>query len=251
MKLAILSCLLASVAAFAPGSPANARSPTVVLKEADVAVEEVAEVAEEPAPVAEVVLKPKVPLGGGGHMWGQSDFFFGERVWDTLTMDWGSEQTGKFIRAAEIKHGRSAMLATVGFAFHKSGLTLDKISIHEYLSVTQGIKFADLAAMTPPEAMKMVPAAGITQMFAFIAAFEIYEMTHTPDELVRDSRVAPGLMAGGLTGDIGWNPLDVEITDRRRKAELQNGRAAMVAISIWISHDAIQGSVPFPPLPWN
>jgi len=205
----------------------------------------------EPAAEEAAEGKQKVPLGGGGHMYGKENFFFGERVWDKLTMDWGSAETGAFIRAAEIKHGRSAMIATLGFAFHKLGLTLDKISIHDYLSVTSGIKFADLAAMNPIDAMKAVPSAGITQMFAFCAAIEIYELTHNKDELVRDSRVAPGLEAGGLTGDLGWNPLEIPITDRRRQAELQNGRAAMVGISIWISHDAIQGSIPFPPLPWN
>ena len=55
-------------------------------------------------------------------------------------MEYGSAATGTFLRAAELKHGRSAMLATVGFAFHKLGLTLDHISIHEYLSVTEGVK---------------------------------------------------------------------------------------------------------------
>jgi len=64
----------------------------------------------------------------------------GEAYWNRLTSDLGSADTGKFIRAAELKHGRSAMVATVGFAFHKLGLTLDHISPHEYLSVTEGVK---------------------------------------------------------------------------------------------------------------
>jgi hypothetical protein len=141
------------------------------------------------------------------------------------------------------------MLATVGFAFHKLGLTLDNISPHEYLSVTQNIKFADLAAMSPLEAMKSLPAESWGQMFAAIALVEIYELSHKNGKVAYDETVAPGLQAGGLTGDLGWNPLGVKVTDRRRLVELQNGRAAMFAISAWVAADAIPGSVPIP-LPW-
>ena len=176
--------------------------------------------------------------------------FLGKGVWEKLTEDWGSEETGKFIRAAEVKHGRSAMLATVGYGIHRSGLTLDKISPHDYLSVTEGVKFADLAAMTPLEAMRHVPAGGLTQMFALIAVAEIYELTHKDGKLAEDETVAPGLQPGGLTGDIGWNPLNIEITDDRRTKELQNGRAAMFAITAWLAADTIPSSMPLP-LPWG
>ena len=104
--------------------------------------------------------------------------------------------------------------------------------------------------MTPLEAMKHVPAQGLTQMFALCAIPEIYELTHKDGKLVSDATVAPGLSPGGLTGDLGWNPLKVEVTDRRRLAELQNGRAAMVAISAWVAASEISGSVPIP-LPWH
>lgn len=175
--------------------------------------------------------------------------FVGEREWDLFTQEWGSAETGTFLRAAELKHGRSAMIATVGFAFQKLGITFDNISPHEYLSITQGIKFADLAAMTPLEAMKSLPAESWGQMFAAISLVEIYELTHKNGKVAYDETVAPGLQPGGLTGDLGWNPLGVEVTDRRRLVELQNGRAAMFAISAWVCADAIPGSVPLP-LPW-
>lgn len=185
----------------------------------------------------------KVPCFGASPM---PPIFLGEPVWDSLTTNYGSEATGTFLRAAELKHGRSAMIATVGFFFHKMGITFDKISPHEYLSITQGVKFADLAAMSPIDAMKSLPVESLTQMFCAIAAVEIYELTHRDGEIVEGARVAPGLAAGGLTGDLGWNPLDIEVTDRRRLVELQNGRAAMFAISAWVFHDLIPGSVPIP-----
>lgn len=141
------------------------------------------------------------------------------------------------------------MLAVTGFAFHKLGLTFDHISPHEYLSVTEGVKFADLAAMSPVDAVHQIPAAGFAQIFMTIAAIEIYELTHSADGIANDERLAPGLQAGGLTGDLGWNPLKINVTDRRRHVEIQNGRAAMFAICAWVSADAIPGSVPIP-LPW-
>ena len=103
--------------------------------------------------------------------------------------------------------------------------------------------------MTPLDAMKSLPAESWGQMFAAITAIEIYELTHKDGKVAYDETVAPGLQPGGLTGDLGWNPLDIKVTDRRRLVELQNGRAAMVAISAWIAADAIPGSVPIP-LPW-
>lgn len=208
----------------------------------------------EPAveePVAAVAaVKTEVPLLGESPFLGGKSFFLGKKVWDKLTMEWGSAETGKFLRAAELKHGRSAMIATVGYAFHKLGLTFNNISPHEYLSVTQGIKFADLAAMSPVEAMKSLPAESWGQMFFFIALIEIYELTHTDGKVAYDETVAPGLTPGGLTGDLGWNPLKIDVNDRRQLVELQNGRAAMFAISAWIAAETIPGSVPLL-LPWS
>lgn len=192
----------------------------------------------------------KVPCFGATPLGFGEPKFIGENYWDKLTLEWGSEDTGTFLRAAELKHGRSAMLATVGFAFHKLGITLDKISPHEYLSVTQNVKFADLAAMKPLDAMKALPAAAWEQMFAFIAVIELYELTHVNGKFVGLSEgLAGGWKSGGLTGDLGWNPLKITITDRRRLVEIQNGRAAMFAISAWIAADSIAGSVPLN-LPW-
>lgn len=204
---------------------------------------------EAEAPVKELFkTQEKVPCFGATPLGGEP-VFIGENYWDKLTMEYGSEDTGVFLRAAELKHGRSAMLAVTGFAFHKLGLTLDKISPHEYLSVTQNIKFADLAAMSPTEAIKYVPMGGFLQVFAVIAIIELYEMTHRDGKFVSGEALPPGFQSGGLTGDLGWNPLRITVTDRRRLSEIQNGRAAMFAIMAWIAADVVPGSVPLQ-LPW-
>merc|ERR1711957_118000 len=205
----------------------------------------------EAAPAAQAApAREKLPLLGAAPFLGGKTFFLGRTEWDNLTYKWGSAETGTFIRAAELKHGRSAMLATVGYAFHKIGLTFNNFTPHEYLSVTKDIKFADLAAMNPVAAMKSLPAESWGQMFAFVALIEIYELTHSNGKIAYDETVAPGLTPGGLTGDLGWNPLQIKVDERRQLVELQNGRAAMFAITAWISAETIQGSFPIP-LPWS
>jgi len=253
MKFALpLLALAASASAFTPNTNNFRNTALRMAEEATVeAVVEVEEEASEEEPVEEEpepvpVGKQKVPCVGASPFLGGKTLFLGESTWDTLTQDWGSAETGKFIRAAELKHGRSAMLATVGYFCHKVGWTFDKISVHEYLSVTKDIKFADLAAMNPVAAMKSLPAESWGQMFAFCSLIEIYELTHSNGKLAYDETVAPGLQAGGLTGDLGWNPLQITIDDRRRTVELQNGRAAMFAITAWIAAESIPGSVPLP-----
>ena len=229
MKLAILSSLLLGASAFAP-APVD-KATTTLNAEGE-----------------KLVIKQKVPCFGATPLGGEP-VFIGENYWDKLTTEYGSEATGTFLRAAELKHGRSAMIATLGFAFQKLGVTFDNISPHEYLSITQNVKFSDLAAMGPLDAMKAIPAEGMAQIFGAIALVEIYELTHVDGKIASDERVAPGLQPGGLTGDLGWNPLNVEVTDRRRLSEIQNGRAAMFAISAWVAAETIPGSFPLP-LPW-
>jgi hypothetical protein len=248
MKVTALSllALVAGASAFAPSSNVNTR---VAMRMSDEAATEV----EEAAPAAPVavaaVAKQKVPLVGESPFLSGKSVFVGRTEWDKLTYEWGSADTGTFIRAAELKHGRSAMIATVGYAFHKIGWTFNNISPHSYLSITKDIKFADLAAMNPVDAMKSLPAESWGQMFAAIALVEIYELTHTNGKVAYDETVAPGLTPGGLTGDLGWNPLKINVDDRRRTVELQNGRAAMFAITAWIAAETIPGSMPLL-LPW-
>ena len=200
MKVAFVAGLLVSVTEAFTSSSTNyggARPSTMINKMSEEEPAEEEEVAAAPAPVADT--PAKVPCFGATPFVGGT-VFLGEPVWDKLTMDWGSAQTGDFLRAAEIKHGRSAMLATVGFAFEKLGITFDKISPHEYLSVTQDIKFADLAALGPVDAVKAIPGEGWAQIFTAIAAIEIYELTHREGEIKEGESVPPGLQAGGLTG---------------------------------------------------
>jgi Chlorophyll A-B binding protein len=223
MKIVALALAVSSASAFAPSSSSSSTKPATSLSA---------------NPFGTIQ-----PFDGEGA-------FVGNKEWALLTTNWGSDDTGKYMRASELKHGRSAMLAVLGYAAERFGITFDRISPHEYLSVSQGVKFADLAAMGPIEAIKAVPPLGMAQIFCTIAAIEIYELTHANGEIKYDERIAPGLQSGGLTGELGFNPLRFTMTDKIRLNEISNGRAAMVAIAAWVSHDLVPGSVPIP-LPWN
>merc|ERR1719354_7481 len=168
MKLAILSSLLLGASAFAPASVG--KTATALNAESE-----------------KLEIKQKVPCFGATPLGGEP-VFIGENYWDKLTTEYGSEATGTFLRAAELKHGRSAMVATVGFAFQKLGITFDNISPHEYLSVTQNVKFADLAAMSPIDAIKAVPAEGLAQMFISCLSSPSHQHTHKDGKLAEDER---------------------------------------------------------------
>lgn len=112
LSLPLFLSLVGGAAAFVPTSKSAAATTAVGMSE-DVPLLEI----KEPVPCF-----PATPMGG------EFPVFFGENYWNKLTSEYGSEDTGIFIQAAEIKHGRAAMMATVGFAFHKLGLTLDNIS---------------------------------------------------------------------------------------------------------------------------
>lgn len=94
---AICVALLGSTAqAFAPSK--NAQSSSLKMSDSSSEV-----------PLLQV--KEKVPCFGAAPFLGDNPVFFGENYWDKLTLEYGSEDTGKYLRAAELKHGRSAMLA--------------------------------------------------------------------------------------------------------------------------------------------
>eukprot|EP00518_Triparma_eleuthera_P005373 CAMPEP_0182459672 /NCGR_PEP_ID=MMETSP1319-20130603/4744_1 /TAXON_ID=172717 /ORGANISM="Bolidomonas pacifica, Strain RCC208" /LENGTH=229 /DNA_ID=CAMNT_0024658637 /DNA_START=48 /DNA_END=737 /DNA_ORIENTATION=+ len=155
---------------------------------------------------------------------------------------------------AELKHGRIAMVATIGFMVQKYGVHFPLYLgpsgsnvFHPaddagwYLSQSAGIKFADIAAMAPLDAIKAVPLAGWLQIL-FVAGWS---------ECVAYQRQYNE--GGRVPGDYGYDPLGFtkragglsspELTSLRVK-EIKNGRVAMLAISAWVANEAIPGALP-------
>merc|ERR1711957_1024748 len=70
----------------------------------------------------------------------------------------GNEKTYAFLRHAEIKHGRVAMAAFVGFIVQSNG-------VHWPFPMTPGFEYT---AVTPPEQWDALPFEGKWQIIAFM-----------------------------------------------------------------------------------
>uniref|UniRef100_A0A7S2D6J2 Plastid light harvesting protein n=1 Tax=Octactis speculum TaxID=3111310 RepID=A0A7S2D6J2_9STRA len=148
--------------------------------------------------------------------------------------DLASPATLAWFRHAEIKHGRVAMAATVGWMLTENG-------IHFPGNVASGTSFESLANAGPIGAWDGLSTIGKVQILVFLGCIEI------AGEMPK-----PHYMKGGKPGVIPyiWDPLGVtskmsEDTLRtNRTKEINNGRLAMIAIISFFSAAQIDGSVP-------
>merc|ERR1719487_1010380 len=138
----MLGFVAASSLAFSPGA-VPLRSPAVQLPAVSMAVSDLAGISTET----------------------------GNVVWDPLKLSENMDDANlKLVRAAELKHGRVAMLAVVGWIWTATGTHFEGL-----ISTSKGISFADLAAAGDPlAAAGKVPGAGIWQMIFAIGALEVY-----------------------------------------------------------------------------
>ena len=133
--------------------------------------------------------------------------------WDPagLSAD-GSVENFQRRRATEIKHGRIAMLATMGYITPEiTG------KFPGYLSPSAGLKFADIP--NGLAAISKVPQAGWGQILLYMAYCEVSQTQE------------PGTAA--YAGDFGFKVLtssDPAEKTKKLNAEIANGRLAMMAI---------------------
>merc|ERR1712087_105129 len=129
----------------------------------------------------------------------------------------------------EIKHGRIAMLATVGVITTEAGFRWPG-----YLSKSLDLKFADVPGGAL-DSYAAVPAIGWLQIVGFIIFLELaYGATPEGNE--------PGDV-GGVT----WVRYDDPATKTfKLNAERNNGRAAMMGITGMMVHNALGVDALFP-----
>eukprot|EP00520_Triparma_pacifica_P011142 CAMPEP_0118653296 /NCGR_PEP_ID=MMETSP0785-20121206/11759_1 /TAXON_ID=91992 /ORGANISM="Bolidomonas pacifica, Strain CCMP 1866" /LENGTH=204 /DNA_ID=CAMNT_0006545837 /DNA_START=16 /DNA_END=630 /DNA_ORIENTATION=+ len=143
----------------------------------------------------------------------------------------GSDETLLWFRAAELKHGRVAMLATTGYLVQGAGF-------HFPGEISKGISFDSLSAMKPFDAWDAVPDAGKAQILftIFIA------------EVISESKGVHYTKGGDLPTivfpPIDFSGVDAATVATKRNRELNNGRLAMIAIMSFIAAANIPGSVP-------
>merc|ERR1719440_123482 len=132
----------------------------------------------------------------------------------------------------EIKHGRFAMLATLGIITTEAGFRFPG-----YISISQDLTFADVPG-TLDGSWSTVPLAGWAQIVALIAALDIAVFRQDPD-------YPPGDVVQDLP--IEWVRYDdPEVKTFKLNAERNNGRAAMLGITGMISHAALGQDALFP-----
>jgi hypothetical protein len=188
MKTAVLATLIASAAAFAPAKQV-ARSTAVKAFEEELGAQR--------------------PLG-----------FFDPLG---LVAD-GNENNFDRLRYVEIKHGRIAMLAVVGYLIEEAGVRLPGLISYD------GTTFADIPAGFA--AVGALPGAGLVQLFAFIGFLEIFVMKDiTGGEFIGDFR--------NDFIDYGWGKLSEDVQYTKRAIELNQGRAAMMGILALMVHEKL------------
>jgi hypothetical protein len=238
MKLSLATVLALASGASAFTTPFGASPVTTRLSMSEEVAEEVAEVAEpEPEPVATYTCQSKeVTLST------PNTIEFGQ-MWDPLGLaEQGSDETIAWFRHAEIKHGRVAMAAFVGWWAVGAGLRLPG-------ELATGLDFASIPSKGL-EAWDAVPGWGKAQMFLFAGLIELH------DELFF-SRRGTHYMRGGVPGKnmvpglydpFGFSKnKSEEALAKGRDREIKNGRLAMIGIAGLYCAATIPGSVPLQP----
>jgi hypothetical protein len=220
MKLATLAALVGSAAAFAP-APTGRAATAVSETKADL---------QTLAAKANPVITYYDPLKlADAEFWGTSN-----------------EATIGFLRESEIKHGRVAMFAFVGYIVHANGITWP------WPMTMAGDPFPKVSSA--PEAWDAIPEAAKWQIVLFVGFLEFW----------REANGGPHYMKGGKPGyfppfdadfipggaldlydPLGRNKsMSAEQKEKRLVMEINNGRLAMLGIFGFISEGAIDGAVP-------
>jgi hypothetical protein len=183
MKVALLASLVASAAAFAPSKTAPTSTSLNAWRE-------------------DTVVGITPPVG-----------FF-----DPLGLSKGqSDATMKYYREAELKHGRVAMAACLGWYLNAGG-------VHP--------AFNSALSNDPLKAMVELPAVGWLQFVLGCGAIEW---------LGQQIKERPGYVPGDLLGAAYWVDDSDEGWVMYQNKEINNGRLAMLAITGMIYQDVFVG----------
>jgi len=150
--------------------------------------------------------------------------------WDPMGLSKdGDVESFKRRRVTEIKHGRVAMWAMLGY------ITPEYFKWPGYCSPSLGLKFSEIP--NGLGALSKVPGAGWTQIFLFCGLIEKGVFVYDP------SRAPGDYENGGVLGVPNGSTLPAgEAKTRKLNAELANGRLAMMAIIGMFYQDGLTGS---------
>jgi light-harvesting complex I chlorophyll a/b binding protein 4 len=127
----------------------------------------------------------------------------------------------KWMRESELKHGRAAMLATVGFVAQQ---------------------FVTLPGMTHVDDSNLAPAAaGISPMLQIVLGLGIVEWWTNKGNITMENMFED---PNRIPGNIGFDPLGMGkngASEEMQLKEIKNGRLAMLAIGGMIHHNIVTG----------
>ena len=154
----------------------------------------------------------------------------------------GNEATIGYLRHAEIKHGRVAMAAFLGYLAQSTPVVSGPHAKLPYSGYEPGL--------TPPEQWDAIPLAGKIQIFGIIGMLESY------GEILPQHYCNGGLpgyyppikgnrfeLIFNLYDPFNWFDENKDKV-RGRQVEINNGRLAMLGIFSIISESKVPGSVP-------
>lgn len=130
----------------------------------------------------------------------------------------------KWLREAEIKHGRSSMLATVGFV------------MQQYVTIP-GYTHVDDSNMAPS-------AVGVSAMLQIVLWMGVLEFWTNKGNVTMETMFED---PARVPGDLGFDPMGLgkgkseADMEKLQLQELKNGRLAMLAIGGMIHHNWITG----------
>jgi len=167
----------------------------------------------------------------------------------------GEEASIGFLRQAEIKHGRVAMAAFVGYIVQANGIYFP------WALTGGGITHADISAAGAPQAQwDALPTESKVQILLFVGLLEICsESTY-----ILEQSGMKHYMKGGKPGaypslkEVFPHPIPLDLYDpfglsknaspekkeRGLLAEINNGRLAMLGIMAFMAESKVPGAVP-------
>jgi len=171
--------------------------------------------------------------------------------WDPLNIGSSSKETIGWFRHAEIKHGRVAMAAFVGYCVQANGICFPwnlQAPFGATLQDMPTIAFSDIsAAGGPADQWDALPTAAKLQILGVVGFLEMFSETTAALELsgekhyVRGGKPGfyPSLKKAGFPHPVPldlWDPFGFtsKMTPERKEkalvAEINNGRLAMIGI---------------------
>jgi len=233
-----LSLTSAAALSFAPTGAVRAPSARTVTP----VMESIADL-EAMAPKLNPVVGYYNPLGLGEATMGGSGY-------DT-------EAVVGYLRHSEIKHGRVAMAAFVGFIVQSNGIHFP------WAMSFSGLTYADVSAIASPAAQwDALPTAAKLQIIGLVGLLELWSECNPALSAAGEKHYMrggkPGFFPsfGPFRDTFGHPVLDLfdpfglsksktpEQKERGLLVEINNGRAAMLGIMGFVSAASIEGSVP-------